>query len=88
MRFRNIMDFFIIRVIIFFSVFMVLKVLWIIIRDCCVSCESYIINRNVKYLFGLLVGRKYIYDRRFLIGSKKNLIKGVIIVEDVVVYFL
>lgn len=82
------MDFFNIRVIIFFSVFMVLKVSWIIIKNCCVSCERYIINRNVKYLFRLLVGRKYIYDRRFLISSKKNMIKGVIIVEDVVVYFL
>lgn len=47
-----------------------------------------IINRNVKHLSGLLAGRKYTYDRRSLIGDKKNLIKGAIIAEDVAVHLL
>lgn len=82
------MDFFNIRVITLSSVSMALKVSWTIIKNCCVSCESHIINRNVKHLSGLLAGRKYTYDRRSLIGSKKNLIKGAIIAEDVAVHLL
>lgn len=84
------MDFFNIRVITLSSVSMALKVSWTIIKNCCVSikCESHIINRNVKHLSGLLAGRKYTYDRRSLIGDKKNLIKGAIIAEDVAVHLL
>lgn len=82
------MDFFNIRVITLSSVSMALKVSWTIIKNCCVSCESHIINRNVKHLSRLLAGRKYTYDRRSPIGSKKNLIKGAIIAEDVAVHLL
>lgn len=82
------MDFFNIRVITLSSVSMALKVSWTIIKNCCVSCESHIINRNVKHLSGLLAGRKCTYDRRSLIGDKKNLIKGAIIAEDVAVHLL
>lgn len=88
MRSRNIMVFFNIRVITLSSVSMALKVSWTIIKNCCVSCESHIINRNVKHLSGLLAGRKYTYDRRSPIGDKKNLIKGAIIAEDVAVHLL